>query len=404
MTCQSIRRRQRYGLAIVTVSIAAVSVFCARAEAQLRVAPDALDRPLALPTAENWLVLARAHTPGVFDESAATVSAWGSDGTMAAVQLVTRKSTDVGLLARGLLLHTDLALIDRAATQTAPSHGPPGGLTLQDARAVNVPRRPFHWGVARRIATALAKLPGGSPVARAWYRAAGALYQSWADLGPLRAHLTAGAELFPDDPVLLLYTGALRQGYADARVQSYVALLRRRAENAGMPNAAVLPAPIAVEKAHVELSLAEDALRRAIALDPSLVEARIRLAHVVGARGKPAEAVALARAALANPLPAFLDYYGAMVLGRNEVRLGHAAEARAAFERAASRYPDDQAAQVALSHVGLLEGRYADGLETVVRALGPDAPADGDEPWSWYFRRHEPDAKRRLEDLRRSVK
>jgi len=386
--------------------MAAVSVFGTSAETQLPIeGGPASTLPLAVPTVDNWLVLAQAHSPGVFDESAATVSAWESDRTMAVVQRVTRKITDVRVVARGLLLHTDLALIDRAAIQTSPSRAPAGGLTVQDARSVKVARRPFHWGVARRIANALGELPAGAPVALAWYRAVGALYQSWADLGPLRAHLSVGTGLFPDDPVLLLYAGTLRQGYADPRVQSYIALLRRRYENAGMPNAEIMPASVAVARADVELGLAENALRRAVALDPSLVEARIRLAHVVGDRGKSAEAVALARAALENPLSGFLDYYGAMVLGRNEMRLGHVAEARAAFERAAARYPDDQAAQVALSHVDLVEGRSAEGLETAVRALGRVAPTGAeDEPWSWYFRRHEPDAESRLDDLRRSLK
>jgi hypothetical protein len=39
-----------------------------------------------------------------------------------------------------------------------------------------------------------------------------------------------------------------------------------------------------------------------------------------------------------------------------------------------------------------------------VRALGPDAPERIEDPWSWYFRQHEPDAQSCLDDLRRSVK
>ena len=76
----------------------------------------------------------------------------------------------------------------------------------------------------------------------------------------------------------------------------------------------------------------------------ALVEARIRLAHVLGEMGKADEGAALARDALAKPLPPFLDDYGAMVLGRNEARLGRAAEARAAFDRAATLFPHAQAA------------------------------------------------------------
>ena len=121
-----------------------------------------------------------------------------------------------------------------------------------------------------------------------------------------------------------------------------------------------------------ELGHAERALRRALAIDPALVEARIRLAHVLDARGKSGEASALARKALEAPLPAFLEYYGAMVLGRSEARLGHQAEAYEAFARAARCYPGAQSAQVALSHVLLLEGRAEQAFETVARAIGPD--------------------------------
>jgi hypothetical protein len=38
-----------------------------------------------------------------------------------------------------------------------------------------------------------------------------------------------------------------------------------------------------------------------------------------------------------------------------------------------------------------------------MQALGPGAPTQADDPWSWYFRRHEPDAQARLDELRRSL-
>ena len=113
--------------------------------------------------------------------------------------------------------------------------------------------------------------------------------------------------------MLLLYEGTLHQGYADARVQSYVAWVRSREAAAGQ-----VRRTLSIDDADTELGIAERALRRALAIDPSLVEARIRLAHVLDARGKSAEASALARQALASPLPKFLEYYGAMVLGRSE--------------------------------------------------------------------------------------
>ena len=364
--------------------------------------------------AADWRVAARAHVSGEFDGPAASVARWPPELTRVVVDRVIRRARersspalddssrdgedDRAVLAKGLMLHTDIAIAERTS-DTGATTGT-GAWTLLDAKPLAPMRISIHWSLGRVLAAALAKDPAAAPIAHAWYRAVGALYQQWADLGQLRAHLAAGAELVPDDPVLLLYAGALHQSYADARVQSYVTQLR--GPQGGLPDRFVRT--FSIEDADTELGIAERALRRALAIDPSLVEARIRLAHVLGARGKSAEAIALARQALASPLPKFLEYYGAMVLGRTEARLGHHAEARAAFERAAAHYPHSQAARVALSHVGLAEGRTADGVAALVRTLGPDAPEKIEDPWSWYFRLHEPDAQSCLDDLRKIVK
>jgi tetratricopeptide (TPR) repeat protein len=362
--------------------------------------------------AAEWQVAARTHVSGQFDEPASVVAGWPSDLTRIVVDRAIRRARDKSArapddnatdhdyataLAKGLLLHTDIAIAER--TRKAGEATGSGGWTLLDARPLAPMRLSIHWGLGRVLAEAIAKDAAGLAIARAWYRAVGALYQEWADLGQLRTHLAAGAEIVSDDPVLLLYEATLHQGYADARVQSYV--IRLRGRQGGLPNRFVQT--FSIKSADSELGMAERYLRRALVLDPSLVEARIRLAHVLSARDKSGEAVALARQALASPLSRFLEYYAAMVLGRSEARLGHHAAARAAFERAVARYPESQAAQVALSHVGLTEGRTADGLAALVRTLGPDAPAKVEDPWSWYFRLHQPDAESCLVDLRKSV-
>jgi tetratricopeptide (TPR) repeat protein len=389
--------------AALAMSLAVVS---ARGAGQF--APAAVEMHAA-----EWRGAARAHVSGQFDGPAASIASWPPELTRVVVDRAIRRARerppalndrspgtdredDRTVLAKGLMLHTDIAIAERTSQTGATVTR---AWTLLDAKPLAPIRLSIHWGLARLLAAALAKDPAAPPLARAWFRAVGALYQHWADLGQLRAHLAAAAELVPDDPVLLLYEGTLHQGYADARVQSYVTRLRGPEH---LPDRFVLT--LSIEDADTELGIAERALRRALAIDPSLVEARIRLAHVQGARGLSAEAIALARQALASPLPKFLEYYGAMVLGRTEARLGHHAEARAAFERAAARYPHSEAAQVALSHVSLAEGRPADGVAALVRALGPDAPERIEDPWSWYFRQHEPDAQSCLDDLRRSVK
>jgi tetratricopeptide (TPR) repeat protein len=360
---------------------------------------------LEMRTAE-WQVAVRTHVGGQFDGPAESIAHWAPDLTRVVVDRAIRQRDDRRgepedrtLLVAGLILHTDIAFVERTS-ETSTTTGI-RAWTVLDARPIEARRFSIHWGLSRLLAAALAKDPAQEPITRAWYRAVGALYQQWADLGQLGAHLAAGAKLFSNDPVLLLYEGTLHQGYADARVQSYVALVGGRRGTA--PDR--FGRTLSIDDADTELASAERALRRALAIDPSLVEARIRLAHVLDARGKSGEASALAREALAAPLPKLLEYYGAMVLGRSEARLGQHAQAYEAFARAARCYPGAQSAQVALSHILLLEDRATEAFDTVARALGPEAQAPGDiDPWEWYFRMHEPDAKHLLAELRTQAK
>jgi hypothetical protein len=358
-------------------------------------------------TVDDWLAAVRAHEPGQLDEPAVALSQWPRDATFAAIDRASRDTdVDVGALTRGLILHTDIALFQRAAGGGAAA-GVGRSIRLLDTERVASLRRTFQWDAGRRLATTLAKRPRGAPIARAWCRAVAALLQEWGDFGAVRLHLNQASELFPDDPVLTLFRGTLHQAYADSRVQSYLA--RQRRSSSRMPqqlldgssdDTAALPLTSSIKETSVELGFAEGALRRAAELDPALVEARIRLAHVLGEVGKAGEAAALARDALAKPLPPFLDYYGAMVLGRNETRLGRAAAAQAAFERAATLFPHAQAARVASSASALAAGRAGDALASIMAGIGPDAPADRNDPWAWCYRVHEPQATSLVADLR----
>jgi hypothetical protein len=159
-----------------------------------------------------------------------------------------------------------------------------------------------------------------------------------------------------------------------------------------------------VEPPPQELALAERDLRRALASDPTLVEARIRLAHVLSALNRKAEAAALARTVDDATLPPFLAYYGAMVLGRAEADLGRHAEARRAFERAARLLPAAQSPQIALSRLAVAEGHGADAITALIATSGPTAKADAIDPWWSYFRLHAPDAKAQLAAFRERVR
>ena len=201
--------------------------------------------------------------------------------------------------------------------------------------------------------------------------------QQWRDLDLLGMHLEAGQKLFVDDPVLALYQGTLRQAFGDPRLYDY---LRKRGSTEGLGNPPLAsrhgalsgssparrgPMPTAVPAAaRVELGVAGRELRRAVTLDPTLHEARIRLAHVLSRLGDDWKAVEVVRPALEAPLPPFSEFYAALILGRSEEQLGRFDEAGVAYARAAARFPGAQSAEIGRSRVALAQGRAADALKS----------------------------------------
>ena len=281
---------------------------------------------------------------------------------------------------------------------------------LVDGQVTRYIGRSAHWAIGRRIAADLAARPGEGPRVAAWYRATAALMQEWRSLDLLGPHLEAGQTLFVDDPVLALYQGTLRQMLGDARLEQS---LRHRGstEGYGRPPLAsrdgastessmeLRRMPTALPNTtRLELEIARRELRRALTLDPTLHEARIRLAHVLSRLGDNRPAVEMVGPALQAPLPPFLEFYAALILGRSEEHLGRFAEAGVAYARAAALFPGAQSAQVGLSRVALAQGRAPDALKILVDVAGAYATEQQD-PWSYYWQ-HDRDADTLLEAWR----
>ena len=268
-----------------------------------------------------------------------------------------------------------------------------GAFVLEDGRSAGRRQVSPHWTVAQEIATVLARQrdPEARRVGLLWFHTVSALFLHWAE-SALR-FVTRGLAHYPDDARLHLYRAAVHQMYADGRVQQF---LSGDAKDLGFSGR---PQPLSIE-----LARAETALRRALKLDATLAAARIRLAHVVGDRGHPDEAITLAQAALGASLPPFFESYAALVLGRNLARVGRFDEARTAFDRAATLAPTAQAPRIGRSQVALAAGRPADALSALTDVLGPEhsIPTDTEE-WAIYFRVHDPVAAVQLAALRSEV-
>ena len=305
------------------------------------------------------------------------------------LQLISPKADAERTLMRGLSLHTDIAIAERYRPIDRPD-----AVVLVDGQVTRYIGRSAHWPIARQIAADLAARPGEGPRVAAWYRATAALMQEWRALDLLGMHLEAGQTLFVDDPVLALYQGTLRQVFGDPRLYDY---LRKRGSTEGLGKPPLAsrhgatgsssdrlgPVPTA-HATRVELGVARRELRRAMTLDPTLHEARIRLAHVLSRLGDDREAVEVVRPALEAPLPPFSEFYAALILGRSEEQLGRFDEAGVAYARAAARFPGAQSAEIGRSRVALAQGRAADALKILVDVVGPDSTEQPD-PWLSYL-------------------
>ena len=352
------------------------------------------------PHATMWLAAAGAHRPGAIDEPVRMVAGWSREHAITTVTRALRQSTDTALLIKGLALHTDAAIAERAAVEAGTARGTRS--QLLDGQSTGRAPRSLQWEVGRLIANDLATrpagvgpngaIPDGVGPARTWYQASSAVLQQWVDLGALRLHLEAGLRVFPTDATLLVYRATLHQAYADPRIQIWVEEDVWPPQNLDAYGRSTKRADVMrIGSPSRELAIAEGDLRAALAVEPECVEARVRLAHVLLAKGEPQEAATLARSAGATSPPPFLDYYAHMVLGRAEQALGRRTEARTAFERAAARFPAAQSARVALSVLAVADGRSGDGVAALVATSGPGVEP-GDDPWWSYLRRHEPEA------------
>jgi tetratricopeptide (TPR) repeat protein len=367
-----------------------------------------------------WRQAVWSHTPGEADAPLATVAGMPPWRILNALQ-----RRDVGedrvLLTRALVLHTDLAIVQReAAEQRGATDAGSGAVVLEDGHSTGRRQRSPHWAVAQEIAATLARQRDDDArrVALLWFRTVNALFLHWAD-GTLR-YVDGGLVHYPDDARLHLYRGTVHQMFADGRVQQFLSggaagRLRVRDDlavpgsSAGRPRIRVTAAGRgvlgALRAASIELARAEASLRRALELEPTLAEAGIRLAHVVGERGHPDEAITLAQGALGARLPPFFESYATLVLGRNLARAGRYEEARTAFDRAAILAPTAQAPRIGQSQVALAAGRPADALSALTGLLGPERPVPAEtEEWAIYFRVHDPVAAIQLAALRAEVR
>jgi tetratricopeptide (TPR) repeat protein len=205
---------------------------------------------------------------------------------------------------------------------------------------------------------------------RDWYIVVVSLWCAGRNYGYASVVVRAGQRPFGDDPRFLLAAGSTAE-----------ALMGPFASGGGLVTSRGIVGDDRLD--------AEKWLRRAVSLDPGLVEARLRLGRVL----YQIDYIPQARKELEQTLAdatatkhAFAAYLAALFLGELLERRGELDAARAAFEKAVSVNPECQAAYLALGHLLVVAGKPGEGWANARRVFGdaekPRKPAI--DPWFLY--------------------
>ena len=193
-------------------------------------------------------------------------------------------------------------------------------------------------------------------------------------------YMDLGLQRYPEDPRLLLARGSLLETQGARGLQA--------ASSADLAAASTSPHDVVSKQAawsRGEMAQAESCYRRALAADPGLLEARVRLGHVLHRMGQPEKAVPELEAVIAEPdADPHVRYLAWLFLGAIREAGGRPRDAVLAYKAAIRLLPDSQASYVGLSHAFHRLGERSASLEALRETLGRAGRRHDGDPW-WAY-------------------
>ena len=226
----------------------------------------------------------------------------------------------------------------------------------------NVPEWRYQIGVARTYVEKLASRDRGAPFPRTWWLMNIAVLQGQFALPAAREFGDMARDSVGDSPELFLAIGVTQEmGWTGQHEEGVDSQLKG------------------------DLKDAERAYRNALAAQPDLVEARLRLGRVLTLHGDTDGALKIL-AGIGEETEPGDRYLARMFEGDVFERRGEAAESERRYLAAIAVLPRAQSAYVALAHVRHTMGARAEAAHDVsVTTLDKSVPDTGD-PWFWYPR------------------
>jgi tetratricopeptide (TPR) repeat protein len=275
-----------------------------------------------------------------------------------------------------LMLHSDCAQRTRRDGQSPQ---------LQESAAVEVASlmkdNPLHRAFARRWYEAMAGLAQGE---NRWDEAL-----EWAERG-LRD--------FPDSAEMLLVLGSIEEtvGAQASFLETHEALVD---PNTRRSRAELLQR----HEVRGHLEKAHWALCAAVAADPALLEARLRLGRVAWRLGETAQARSTLEEVLSRKPDASTAFLAHLFLGRIDEDAGRLEDAARSYGVARALVPSAQSARFALSHVHLRSGDTPGARAEVEKSVGSAGRRPEPDPLWLYPWGPSVGVEDRLEALRREA-
>ena len=228
-----------------------------------------------------------------------------------------------------------------------------------------------------------------------WYHAVSAYLFSTGKYGDSARHLRDAARVLPDDPHALFDRGTHAETFG---LPIYQVVLEDPAYN--QRNGIVVGIPPEA-KTNAE---AEQMFRRALVVDSSYTEARVRLARLLERRGQLEEAATQVAAAIdADPDEDVLGFYTYLVAGRIASARGRYEEALEHYRAASAIVARAQSALLGASHAALMLADVPETLSPLEQLEDGGTGATADDPWWDYQLGAGRDAAALLSAIRASV-
>jgi tetratricopeptide (TPR) repeat protein len=407
--------------------------------------PDDITGATAI-AVRSWVAAVRSHGPGRRDAAAgqmstltfekrvelnpgvalflnvlvgqrvATNSEARKDIAEAARQTRQNPGVDV-FLKRAAVLHGDAALLNeiderQPADAAGASPETPSSPLLtrhnlfldKDGEIKGEVLADWNWPFARSLLDLLSPRPADDPFVATWYHATTALMLKKGLYGEAVSHLARAAEVLGDDALSLFDRACYSeiQGLPVTQVLlSEADLVTLRAQRQGRRSSIRTPSDdkprqLGIPPPEAANDEAERLFRRALRVDPTFVEARVRLARLLEERGRYQEAAAeLATVFAAKPVGP-VAFYAHLFAGRAAQGLGRIDEAAGHYREASALFPGAQSARLAMSQAALLGADVPATLEPIEQL---DKSSTAHDPWWQYHLAAGRDADDILRDM-----